>query len=153
MADAPVILVGGLKPMAVKKTTKTKDVPAPPAKAEAKETAPKTTTKKAAPKKAAAAPPPEPTPAPPVVETPAKPAAKKAVAKKAAPPLKLSASQDEILKKIGSAGETGYTLEKKAEQRSIDSLLEKKLIKKGAKDKTSGSIPYHISSAGKKHLS
>jgi hypothetical protein len=141
--------------MAVKKTKK-KDESATPAKAEAKETAPKKTTKKAAATKAA----PEPiTPAPTPAAEPA-PAAKtkaaapkKAAAKKAAAPLKLSASQDELLKKIGGATETGYALEKKAEQRSIDSLLEKKLIKKGAKDKATGVVKYHISSTGKKHLS
>ncbi len=141
--------------MAVKKTTKKKDVSATPAKAEAKETAPKKkpSKKAAAPKTAepvAASPPPTPAP---TTETKAKTAPKKAAAKKAAAPLKLSASQDELLKKIGGAAEAGYTLAKKAEQRSIDSLLEKKLIKKGAKDKASGSIRYHISSAGKKHIS
>ena len=80
------------------------------------------------------------------------PKAKKAAPKKAAAPLKLSASQDELLKRIGEAAEPGYTIAKKVEQRSIDSLLEKKLIKKGAKDKASGSIRYLISNAGKKHI-
>jgi hypothetical protein len=143
--------------MAVKKTKK-KEESATPAKAEAKETAPKKTTKKAAAPKAATPEPATPTPPPTPVAEPApaakkKAAPKKAAAKKAAAPLKLSASQDELLKKIGGAAETGYTLAKKAEQRSIDSLLEKKLIKKGAKDKASGAIRYHISSSGKKHIS
>jgi hypothetical protein len=137
--------------MAVKKTTKKKEVSATPAKAEAKETAPKKSPKKAAaPKSAAPATEPvaTPTPAP-----AAKVAPKKAAAKKAAAPVKLSASQGDLLKKIGGAAETGYALEKKAEQRSIDSLLDKKLIKKGAKDKASGTARYHISSSGKKHIS
>ena len=65
----------------------------------------------------------------------------------------LSASQGELLKKISEAPETGYAVAKKVEERSIESLLLKKLIKKGAKDKTSGSIPYHITNTGKKHTS
>jgi hypothetical protein len=139
--------------MAVKKTTKKKEESAAPTKAEAKETAPKKTTKaKAAAPKAAA---PEPTTTPAPVATPAAAAKpKKAAAKKAAPaPVKLSASQSELLKKIGGTSETGYTVDKKVEQRSVDSLLEKKLIKKGEKDKATGALRYHISSAGKKHIS
>ena len=57
-----------------------------------------------------------------------------------------------MLKKIGEAAEPGYSVGKKIEQRSIDSLIEKKLVKKGAKDKASGTVRYLISSAGKKHL-
>ena len=139
--------------MAVKKTSKKKEESATPAKAEAKEPAPKKTAKKAAAPKASSEPA-APTPAAaPASESKSKVAPKKGAAKKAAAPVKLSASQDELLKKIGGATDAGYTLEKKAEQRSIDSLLEKKLIKKGAKDKASGVIRYHISSSGKKHIS
>ena len=129
--------------MAVKKTSKKTEESAAPTKVEAKETAPKK-----APKKAAAPAAAEPTPAAAASTAPAK----KAAPKKAAAPIKLSASQDELLKKIGEAAEEGYTVAKKVEQRSVDSLLEKKLIKKGAKDKASGSLRYHISSSGKKHL-
>ncbi len=125
--------------MAVKKTTKKKDESAAPTKVEAKETAPK----KAPKPKAPAAPEPAPV---------AEAKAKKAAPKKAAAPLKLSSSQDELLKKIGEAPEDGYAVGKKVEERSIESLLAKKLIKKGAKDKASGSMRYHISNAGKKHL-
>jgi hypothetical protein len=133
--------------MAVKKTTKKKDESAAPTKAEAKETAPK----KAPKKKATAAPEAATTPAP--AEAAATPApAKKAAPKKAAAPIKLSASQGDLLKKISEAAETGYTVAKKVEERSIESLLSKKLIKKGAKDKASGLLRYHISSSGKKHL-
>ena len=75
----------------------------------------------------------------------------KAAAKKGAEaPVKLTATQGELLKKIGGS-EAGYLAEKKAEQRTIDALLERKLIKKGAKDKASGNVNYMISSAGKKH--
>ena len=95
---------------------------------------------KAAPKKAAAT-------------APAKAGAPKAAAKKGAEaPVKLTPTQGELLKKIGGS-ETGYLAEKKAEQRTIDALLERKLIKKGAKDKASGNVNYMISSAGKKHPS
>jgi hypothetical protein len=136
--------------MAVKKTTKKKDESAAPTKAEAKETAPKKAPKKA---KATAAPEAATAPAP-VAAAPAAPTpAKKAAPKKAAAPIKLSASQGELLKKISEAPETGYAVAKKVEERSIVSLLEKKLIKKGAKDKASGTLRYHISSTGKKHLS
>jgi hypothetical protein len=140
--------------MAVKKTTKKKEASAKPAKSEAKEVAPKKTAKKAAAPKAAA---PEAsasaTTTPPstsAASAPKKKAApKKGAAKKAAAPPKLSASQGELLKKIGGAGEAGYAVDKK-EARSIESLVEKKLIKKGAKDKATGAIPYHITSSGKK---
>ena len=139
--------------MAVKKTTKKKDESAAPTKAEAKETAPKKAPKKKAAAAAADAATPAAPPAP-VEAAPAAPTpAKKAAPKKAAAPIKLSASQGELLKKIGDTADTGYTVGKKVEQRSVDSLLEKKLIKKGAKDKASGALRYHISSAGKKHLS
>ena len=83
----------------------------------------------------------------------AKASAPKAAAKKGAEaPVKLTPTQGELLKKIGGS-ETGYLAEKKAEQRTIDALLERKLIKKGAKDKASGNVNYMISNAGKKHPS
>jgi len=85
------------------------------------------------------------------------PKAKKGAAKKAAPkkstaPAKLTTTQTDLLTKIGGAGDTGYRSEKKAEQRTIDALQERKLIKRGAKHKESGSYHYLISSTGKKHL-
>jgi hypothetical protein len=77
----------------------------------------------------------------------------KAAPKKAgAAVAKLSSSQSDLLTRIGSAGDAGYRNEKKAEQRSLDSLQEKKLIKKGARDKATGTSPYTLSNAGKKHL-
>ena len=114
------------------------------------ESAPKAVVKKAAapkkqvaaPKKQAAAP-----------AAPKKAAAKKGAAKKAvAAPIKLTSSQSDLLQKIGGVGEPGYRSEKKAEQRTLDALQDRKLIKKGAKHKESGSFHYQISTAGKKHL-
>jgi hypothetical protein len=80
------------------------------------------------------------------------PKTKKAAPKKAAAPIKLTATQSDLLKKISETGDPGYKSEKKAEQRTIDALQERKLIKRGAKDKASGSYHYLVSNAGKKHL-
>ena len=114
-----------------------------------------------APKKASAA---KPKAAAPVVasdtaskaQTP-KPAAapKKAAAapKKAAAPVKLTDRQLEFLKNIKGAAEPGFMTAKKAEQKTLETLLDKKLIKKGAKDKASGHFRYTVSKAGEKHLS
>ncbi|WP_422924347.1 hypothetical protein [Singulisphaera sp. PoT] len=148
--------------MAVKKAaggSKKQEAPATKAKAGAvksaakKETAPKKSTTAAAPKAAA------PKAAPKAAATPKAPAAPKAAAapkatvKKAAPkPIKLSASQTELLKKIGGTTEPGYVAEKKAEQKTIDALLERKLVKKGSKNKEKGTYHHLISTAGKKHL-
>ena len=76
----------------------------------------------------------------------------KAAPKKAAAPVKLTEKQLEFLKQIQSAKE-GYSTAKKAEQKTLDTLLDKKLIKKGAKDKASGNFRYTVSKAGEKHLS
>jgi hypothetical protein len=82
-------------------------------------------------------------------ETPKPKVAPKATAaaapKKAAAPVKLTERQLDFLKQIHGAKEAGYLGEKTAEQR--------KLIKKGAKDKTSGAFRYVVSKAGEKHLS
>lgn len=116
--------------------TKTETKPkAPKAKAEkpaaASVTASKAQTPKApvAPKKAAAAP------------------------KKAAAPVKLTERQLEFLKQIHGASAEGYMTAKKAEQKTLETLLDKKLIKKGAKDKASGNFRYTVSKAGEKHIS
>ncbi len=136
--------------MAVKKTEKKKDDAAKPAKAAAKEATPKAPkAKKAAPKakKEAAAPPP---PAPVAKAEPKpEPKAEPKAPKKAAAPVKLTSSQTEILKKINDAAE-GYVVEKKIEQRTIDALLERKLIKKGGKK--DGKPAFLISNVGKKHI-
>ena len=75
------------------------------------------------------------------------------VAVKKPAPIKLTDKQAAFLKQIQSTGEPGYKGDKKAEAKSIDSLLGKKLIKKGSKDKDSGAYHYTVSKAGEKHLS
>jgi hypothetical protein len=134
--------------MAVKKTAK-KDASATPTKASAKDTA-KTPKKKAAPKAAAATKAAK-TKTPKTKAAKTKTAKPKAAKPKAAP-VKLSASQTDLLKKVHGAGESGYHPEKKVEERSLTSLLEKKLIKKGAKDKATGKVPHHVTATGKKHV-
>jgi hypothetical protein len=141
--------------MAAKKTATTKKTTAAPAKSKAAATRPATTRKAAAPK------------APKTPKTPAKataPAASATVEKsnaaktKPAPktatkkPLKLTDAQEKILRQIDSVGETGYVPAQKTELRSIDKLRELKLVKKGAKDKETGNIPFLTTAAGKKHL-
>lgn len=78
-------------------------------------------------------------------------AATKVKAKKAAP-VKLTDRQSEFLRTIHSAGEAGYKGDKKGEAKSLEALLGKKLIKRGAKDKASGHYSYSISKAGQKHI-
>ena len=103
----------------------------------AKKTAAKTgAAKKAAPKKAAGA------------GTTAK---KKAAPKKAAGP-KLSPAQSDLLKKVSGAGETGYHADKKPENKSLESLLKHKLVKRGKKHPTTKHYHYSITKAGQKHL-
>jgi hypothetical protein len=122
--------------MAVKKSAGSKGSAS---KAKAGASVKKSAAKKAAPKKSAS-----------VAKKSAAP--KSAVKKKAAAPIKLTSSQSELLKKVGSAAEPGYKFEKKAEQRTLDALHERKLIKRGSKDKASGSYHYQISNTGKKHI-
>lgn len=134
--------------MAVKKSAsptkakaKAKDAPAPKSKtvesksasAAKKETAPGKTT--AAPKSAAAA-------------APKKSAPKKA----AAAAVKLTATQTELLGRVHGTPEPGFRTAKKGEQRSLDALRERKLIKRGSKHKESGDYHYQVSNAGKKHI-
>ncbi len=116
-----------------KPATKPKKAPAATAKAKATTpaVAPETSVKAAAPKKAAAT---------------------KAAPKKAAPVVKLTESQLKFLKQIQDAKE-GFLTAKKAELKTIEALLGKKLVKKGAKDKASGNFRYTVSKAGEKHLS
>jgi hypothetical protein len=142
--------------MAVKKTktsTKPKAAAAPKAKAAPKKASPAPAAaapeKKMVPKAKAAAPKAK------AAATQAKaaaPAAPKKAPKKAAAPLKLTTPQSELLKKVGTAGDTGYLGDKKLEVRTLEALRERKLVKKGAKDKASGAFNYSVSAAGKKHL-
>ena len=105
---------------------------AAPKAAVKKVTAKKTTAKKAVTKKA-----------------PAKGATKKAKTTKVAS-IKLSPKQTDTLKRVHGSGEVGYTAPK-AEIRSLESLVEKKLLKKGAKNKLTGSTPYKLTKLGQKH--
>src|SRR5438270_273518 len=79
-------------------------------------------------------------------------AATKVKANKPAP-VKLTDKQAEFLKTIHGAGESGYKGDKKGEAKSLEALLGKKLIKRGAKDKASGHYSYSVSKAGHKHMS
>ena len=133
--------------MAVNKTAKKKDVSATPTKAAAKDsekTTPKKSiaTKAAKPKAAAAS------------ATSPKAASVKApkAAKPKAARIKLTDSQNDLLKKVHGSGDGGYSADKKIEERSLTALLERKLIKKGAKNKETGKVPHTLSTAGKKHI-
>ena len=114
-----------------------------------KKSTPKSGTKKAAPKKAA------PKKSAPKKAAPKASATKKAP-KKAAPKkavtVKLTDKQQDLLKKIAESKTMGY-LGPKAEIKAIETLTTKKLVKRGAKDKASGSYRYMVSKAGEKHLS
>jgi hypothetical protein len=124
------ITVRGYSNMALKKT-------AGETAGTAKKTAAKgAAAKKAAPKKAAGA---------------GSTATKKAAPKKAAGP-KLSPAQSDLLKKVAGAGETGYHAEKKPENKSLESLLKHKLVKRGKKHPTTKNYHYAITKAGQKHL-
>ncbi len=105
----------------------------------AAETAAKSGTPKAAAKKAA-----------PAVKKAAVAAPKKAAPKKAA--VKLNDKQLEILKKVHAAGETGYPVGQKVEERTLEALITRKLLKKGAKNKETGKPHYMLTKTGEKHL-
>ncbi len=81
----------------------------------------------------------------------AKTVAAKPVAKKAAP-IKLNDRQVEFLKKIQEAGVPGYKTGQKVELRTIEALVDRKLVKRGPKDKESGHYHYQASKAGEKFL-
>jgi hypothetical protein len=83
-----------------------------------------------------------------------KPAAKAAPARaaKKVAPTKLNDRQLDLLKRVGDAGAAGYVAAKSPEQRSIDALVERKLLKKGAKNKATGKTHYLLSKAGQKHV-
>src|SRR4051794_30393454 len=75
-----------------------------------------------------------------------------AAVKKKAAPVKLNDRQRDFLKKIKDAGEGGYFPAQKVEERTLTALVERKLVKQGAKDKEKKSRPYLLSKAGEKHL-
>ena len=79
-----------------------------------------------------------------------KTSASKTVVKK--PAIKLNDRQRDYLKKIKDAGETGYEAGPSYEQRTIDALVERKLVKRGPKDKTSGKHRFSLTKTGEKNL-
>jgi hypothetical protein len=78
--------------------------------------------------------------------------ASKAAAPKKSTSVRLNDRQREYLQKVQAAGETGYQVGPSSEQRTIDALVERKLVKRGSKDKASGKHRYHMTKAGAKHL-
>src|SRR4051794_41619426 len=74
--------------------------------------------------------------------SPKKAAATGGGAKKGAAPVKLNDKQRELLGKVKEAGEAGYAIGQKIEQRTINALQERKLIKRGVKNKDTGNYHY-----------
>ncbi len=72
-------------------------------------------------------------------------------APKKAATIRLNDRQAEFLRKVKDTGEAGYKTGK-GEQRTIDALVDRKLLKRGAKDKESGTYAYMISKTGEKYL-
>jgi hypothetical protein len=72
-------------------------------------------------------------------------------AKKGAAVVKLNDKQRELLGKVKEAGETGYAIGQKIEQRTINALQERKLIKRGTKNKDTGNYHYLLTKLGEKH--
>jgi hypothetical protein len=126
--------------------SKTSGAGKPKAGAAAKKAAPKATAaKKAAPKKSK-----------PATKTAPKAAVKKAAVKKAAPKKvaapKLSPTQQELLEMISKASQP-YLAEKKPDQKVVEALLKRKLVKKtGKKDEKTKSFHVALSQAGEKFL-
>jgi hypothetical protein len=77
-------------------------------------------------------------------------ASKTVVAKKTT--VKLNDRQRDYLKKIKDAGTTGYEAGPSYEQRTIDALVERKLVKRGPKDKASGKHRFSLTKTGEKNL-
>ncbi len=126
--------------------------PAAGDKAAAPKKAPKkkAATKAAAPKKVAAAKTAAPKKA--VKTKVPKAAAPKAAAKAKSAAIKLTDSQKDLLSKVAGAGEGGYEAAKPMEERTLAALVERKLIKKGAKNKATGKVPHTVTAGGKKHI-
>jgi hypothetical protein len=85
-------------------------------------------------------------------ETKTKPVSNGATATKKAAPAKLNDRQRDFLKKIKDAGELGYAVGPKVEQRTIDALVDRRLAKRLAKDKVTGTHRYLLTKAGEKQL-
>src|SRR5262245_44836594 len=121
-----------VRPMAVKKATTPKTG-----------TKKAATTKKAAPKKATTK-----KKAAPAQSTPAKAMAKPAAVKKA-PAIKLSDAQVRVLGAVQQAGEGGYAAGK-GEAKTLESLLNKKMVKAGKK--VDGVGRFLMTKSGAKHI-
>jgi hypothetical protein len=78
--------------------------------------------------------------------------ASRTAAPKKSTAVKLNDRQREYLKKIGDAGVTGYEAGPSYEQRTIDALVDRKLVKRGAKDKQSGKHRFMLTKSGEKQL-
>jgi hypothetical protein len=78
--------------------------------------------------------------------------AKKAAPKKKAAGPKLSPAQSDLLKKVAGAGESGYHADKKPENKSLESLVKHRLVKRGKKHPTTKNYHYAITKAGQKHM-
>ncbi len=115
---------------AVKKTAVTK-ASTPKAETASKSGTPKAAAKGSAPKAAAQT-------------------TKKAAPKKAAG-LKLSELHTSFLGKIHGAGESGYAAGK-GEDRTIEALGTRKLVKKGKKNPATGKHHHHLTKLGEKHM-
>ncbi len=103
----------------------------------AKKTAPKAgAAKKAAPKKAAGAARPPPRRRP----------------RRRPPARSFSDPQHAMLKKVAEAGETGLHAEKKPENKTLETLLKHKLVKKGKKHADDRQLPLLDLQGGPKHL-
>lgn len=74
--------------------------------------------------------------------SPAKPAAAKSA------PVKLTENQAKFLGTIHAAGASGYEPKNKNEQRSIDALVSRKLVKRGTKNKETGNFRFVLTKAG-----
>jgi hypothetical protein len=81
-----------------------------------------------------------------------KTSASKTVVAKKTTTVKLNDRQRDFLKKIKDSGATGYEAGPSYEQRTIDALVERKLVKRGPKDKASGKHRFSITKTGEKNL-
>ena len=82
-----------------------------------------------------------------------KTSASRTVAPKKSNTVKLNDRQRECLKKIKDAGLSGYECAVSTEQRTIEALVDRKLVKRGAKDKQSGKHRFTLTKTGASHLS
>jgi hypothetical protein len=81
--------------------------------------------------------------------------AKKTSASRTAAPkktttVKINDRQRDCLKKIMAAGASGYQAGPGYEPRTIEALVERKLVKRGAKDRTSGKHRYSLTKTGQR---